>query len=320
MSKLTDKTVKSFAMAKVFKNNEAKTGKINSMDYFPDGELLITGSDDESIHVYNCQDGVLNRVVYSKKYGVDLVRFTHVSSAVICASKNRWDESLRYLSLHDNRYLRYFKGHREKVISLSLCPKNDQFLSSSLDETVRLWDLRTNACQGLLKVKGRTLVNYDPQGLIFATASANNTVKLFDNRSYDKGPFSTFQVPHIRPVEWASMKFSPDGKYVLLAANENVIFLVDSFSGSKLRVFNSHANENSYLEASFSPDGQFISSGGEDGIIHIWSATTGEEKSVLPGHAGPVTTTEWNPRYQMLASSCSNLVFWLPDEESAATF
>lgn len=58
---------------------------------------------------------MLAQVVFSKKYGVDLVRFTHAPNAIICASKNNWDESLRYLSLHDNRYLRYFKGHRDKV-------------------------------------------------------------------------------------------------------------------------------------------------------------------------------------------------------------
>jgi hypothetical protein len=29
-----------------------------------------------------------------------------------------WIESLRYLSLYDNRYLRYFKGHRDRSVPL----------------------------------------------------------------------------------------------------------------------------------------------------------------------------------------------------------
>lgn len=32
-----------------------------------------------------------SRVIYSKKYGVDLIRFTHSEDTVICASKNQWD-------------------------------------------------------------------------------------------------------------------------------------------------------------------------------------------------------------------------------------
>jgi hypothetical protein len=33
----------------------------------------------------------MQKVILSKKYGVDLVRFTHTNNAVICASKNGWD-------------------------------------------------------------------------------------------------------------------------------------------------------------------------------------------------------------------------------------
>ncbi len=87
----------------------------------------------------------LKKTIYSKKYGVSLVRFTHHPNAVLVASQNSFDgnwivgvrggegkgrwwyhsivlilpkltftESIRYLSLHDNKYLRYFKGHRNK--------------------------------------------------------------------------------------------------------------------------------------------------------------------------------------------------------------
>jgi len=116
--------------------------------------------------------------VYSKKYGVDFIRFTHHQNAVICASKNNWDESLRYWSLHDNRYLRYFKGHRNSVVSLSMSPVNDTFISGSADETIRLWDLRSNACQGLMRVKERPCVSYDPQGLIFCSSICTKYYKI----------------------------------------------------------------------------------------------------------------------------------------------
>jgi WD40 repeat protein len=60
--------------------------------------------DDDSIHVYNTASGTLHKTLWSKKYGVGCVAFTHHTNAIICASKNNsWDETLRYLSLHDNR-------------------------------------------------------------------------------------------------------------------------------------------------------------------------------------------------------------------------
>jgi WD40 repeat protein len=71
-------------------------------------------------------------------------------------------------------------------------PREDLFLSASLDNTVRFWDLRSNACQGMIRVKGKPQVAYDPDGLIFGVAAAPNVVKLFDARNYSAGPFVSF--------------------------------------------------------------------------------------------------------------------------------
>ena len=35
------------------------------------------------------------------------------------------DYTLRYHSIHDNRYIRYFRGHSGKVTTLCMSPKTD---------------------------------------------------------------------------------------------------------------------------------------------------------------------------------------------------
>lgn len=160
-----------------------------------------------------------------------------------------------------------------------------------------------------MRKRGRPCVSFDPQGLIFAVATATNVIKLYDLRYYDKGPFSSFIVNY-NPVEWSGMKFSADGKHILLSTTTNIIFLLDAFNGNHERTLSSFVNtSNSVMEASFSPDGQFILAGSEDGTIHIWETQSGREVSVWKGHSGPVGVVKWNPKTMMVASGCTNLAF-----------
>lgn len=100
-----------------------------------------------------------------------------------------------------------------------------------------------------------------------------NVVKLYDLRTFDKGPFATFLLRH-QPVEWTGIKFSPgrvyylietyelDGKLLLLPTTKNKIFLMDSFNGDLKQTFTGFPNSSGlHLEASFSPDGQYVLSG-----------------------------------------------------------
>ena len=130
--------------------------------------------------------------------------------------------------MYDNSYLRYFKGHRDRVLSISMCPRADTFVSSSLDATVRLWDLRQNGCQGLLHVPRVSaavpgppwsLAAFDPTGTVFAVAAPHPSphtaeVKLFDMAHFERGPFCEALVPGVD--EAVSLQFSPDGKRLLL--------------------------------------------------------------------------------------------------------
>ncbi|XKL67005.1 hypothetical protein PGB90_010425 [Kerria lacca] len=311
--KLVDHVVRSFKVAKIFRDFH---DKVTAIDFSPEGDFIVCCSEDDQIVVYDCEKGVQTKTINSKKYGVDLVHFTHAKNTCIHSS-TKIDDTIRYLSLHDTKYIRYFPGHTKKVVTMCLSPIDDCFISGSLDKTLRLWDLRSPNCQGLMHLSGRPVVAYDPDGLIFATGINSECIKLYDLRSFDKGPFITFKQSQEKECDWTGLKFSQDGKTILISTNGSIIRLIDAFQGTPLQSFAGHLNNKGIpIEASFSPDSQFIFSGSTDGRIHVWNAETGYKVCVLHGdHPHPVTCVQFNPKFMMLATACQNIGFWLPTSE-----
>ncbi|KAL6563120.1 hypothetical protein OROHE_005707 [Orobanche hederae] len=221
--KLTEEILQSMEVGLAFRDYN---DRISSLDYHKAASYVVTASDDESIHLYDVSTATCLKTINSKKYGVDLVCFTSHPTTVIYSSKNSWDESLRLLSLNDNKYLRYFRGHHDRVASLSLCSRKECFISGSLDMTVLLWDQRAEKCQGLLRIRGRPATTYDEQG----------------KRS---GPFNIFSVGGDMS-DANVVRFSNDGRLVLLTTTDGHIHVLDSFRGTLgLRV---HGAQNHRIE------------------------------------------------------------------------
>ncbi|KAL5998430.1 hypothetical protein ACLOJK_009370 [Asimina triloba] len=209
-------------------------------------------------------------------------------------------ESLRLLSLHDNKYLRYFKGHHDsnlslvhgnnllsaclpfgRVVSLSLCPRKECFISGSLDRTVLLWDQRAEKCQGLFRVQGRPAVAYDDQGMVF-TIAFGGYIRMFDARKYEKGPFEIYTASGDFS-DANVVKFSNDGRLILLTTMGGNIHILDSFRGTTVLA-----------------------------MVVLVAIYTLQVTSWLSTEAEP-PVIKWAPGSLMFVTGSSELSFWIPD-------
>ncbi|GAB7347124.1 hypothetical protein MBLNU459_g3248t1 [Dothideomycetes sp. NU459] len=318
-----------------------------SLDFDTTGELLLLARTDDTLQIYNTKAGAHAKELKSQKYGCALARFTHHAQSLIYAS-TKIDDGIRYLSTHDNSYIRYFRGHQKRVTSLTMCPSGDTFLSASQDDTVKLWDLRSANAQGSMNLHGAYLTAYDPSATVIAIASPpTQTILLYDVRNFDKPPFATFDLLDIerryahfgqRPGEgWTSLEFSNNGQYVLLATNGAGHFVLDAFDGS-LKAFLHRPQGPTPVPASlssegqqptlqgdacFTSDGRYVVSGSAQSGLLVWDML-GEKRSdgtmqPMTDLPGPKTSTVVgvNPRYNLLATAGSEVMLWLPDPDLA---
>lgn len=306
--------------------------------------------DDDTLQIYNCKEGKHAKELKSQKYGVHLARFSHHAQSIIYAS-TKVDDTIRFLSTHDNSYIRYFRGHTDTVTSISLCPSSDTFMSCSKDNTVKLWNLGSQSYYGMLNLHGATLGAYDPSATVIAIASpATQNVLLYDVRNYDKSPFACFDLLELeqrflgpQKGQWTKIEFTNDGKSLVVATDGIGHFVLDAFSGdiqhfcyrkagSSGRLLpgastsnhgagtvNGNTPANGQGDVCVSPDGQYLIGGSaEDGLL-VWNISQPPTpNNVLePTEKLPAQTkgaiVGYNPRTNMLASADKDLTLWQPD-------
>ena len=250
---------------------------VTRLDFHRHGELCMAASADGRLRIIDALEGRERASARCAQFGVGAARFTHHETSLVHASnpdKGALGDAaqlhaLRYVSLHDNKYVRWFHGHADLVRALALSPTDDRLLSAAggADRTVRLWDLGHARCLGRARLPDQAQAPqcaFSPDGIIFAVAYADaaqraQVVKLFDSRRAEAGPFATFALDaralgfgaldalaQTAPVAAARLRhplalghaqlcdlaFAPDGNSLLAPLDVGAALVVDAYSGA----------------------------------------------------------------------------------------
>ena len=126
-------------------------------------------------------------------------------------------------------------------------------------------------------------VTFSPDGQIIASASRDNTIRLWNASTGDT--IRTLR-GHRNGVN--SVAFSPDGQIIASGSWDDTIRLWNASTGDTIRTLRGH-RDNVYSVV-FSPDGQIIASGSRDDTIRLWNASTGDTIRSIPQTDGIVPT------------------------------
>ena len=267
---------------KLLRTLEGHQGTVFSVAFDPQGETLASGSDDDTVKLWEARSGKLIRTLPGHQRLVRTVAFDPQGETLASGSD---DKTVKLWEAQSGKLLRTLEDHQGAVNSVAFSPYSGPLASGSDDKTVKLWEARSGKLIRTLKGgQGATFsVAFDPQGETLASRS-DKTVELWEARS---GKLLRMLEGHQGPI--FSVAFDPQGGTLASGSSDSTVKLWEARSGKLLRTLEGHTSVVDIV--TFSTDGRLLASKSHDNTIRLWNCETWETVAVIP----ELISVAWNP-------------------------
>jgi WD40 repeat protein len=278
---------------------------VNAVAFSPDGRTFLSGSDDQTLKLWNFESRLPLRRFASSGEEVNAIAFSPDGRTI---GSGDYDRSVKLWDAASGRLLRTLEGHDYHVTAIAFSPDGRTIVSGSTDKTLKLWDVESGRLLRTLvghrswvlavafSADARTIVSGG--GTMFG--NQDNTVKLWDAES---GRL-------LRALEghggWVTgVAFSANSRSILSSSYDGTLKLWDAESGRELRTIKAHHGQVNAF--GLSPDARIIVSTSNDtATLKLWDTESGRLLRTLVGHESFVKAAAFSPDGRTIVSGGSD--------------
>jgi hypothetical protein len=279
-------------------------GPVRSVAFSPNGQLVLSGSDDNAIRLWDAISGQPVQTLRGHGSGVQSCVFSPDGQWVLSGGK---DERVRLWDLAGYQEVRVlhatvFQGHVDAVLSARFSPDGSQIVTASRDRTASLWDAQTGKRLRQFQEGHDFLASnavFFADGKRLATGAGDNSVRVWDLAN------GTQQAVFAPTGRIGTLAVSPDGKWLVTGSTGNEATVWDTQTRKPAATLTGHTGEVSAV--AFSPTGNLLVSGDENGNLRLWQmdAQSNQWTSAgeLEGHSRTITAMRFSPDGARLITS-----------------
>ena len=295
---------------------------IRSLAFSPDGQAIVSGSNDKTVRLWNVQTGQLIYLLTGHKDRVKSVGISPDGNTIISGDASRvvkvwgWKTGQCQQTINTS----FSPAVTLNSIAIRQDPTDSQgtivATGSGGDEggvklgQVKLWELETGERQLSFKAhfsSVRSLV-FSPNGKNLASGSNSCNITLWRvEGDVEKSVSRVKTINNAHLSEVLSLAVSPDGQTLVSCGADRTIKIWDLATGTKKQPHILYGHAGRVWCVAISPDGTKITSASGDYTVKVWDLATGKLLQTLTGHLGEVRAVAFSPDGSLIASGGDDL-------------
>ena len=281
-----------------FKTLRGHSGGIINVVFSPDGQRILSGSEDNTAKVWEVATGRELLTLKGHVAGVWSGAFSPNGRRMVTGSG---DQTAKVWDAATGKELFTLKGHSGGIGSALFSPDGQRIVTCAADLAVKIWDASSG--KELLNLRDRgNFVQFvgsssDDQRMV--TGIADLTTRVWE--AVGGKELFTLKGHSALMRYWA---VSPDGQLIATGSDDQTAKLWETVSGKERFTLRGHRG--SVVHVAFSRDGRRLVTGSADQTAKVWDAATGKELFTLKGHSGNVVHVAFSPDGQQVVTGSAD--------------
>lgn len=280
---------------------------VNTVAISPDGETVLSGSNDGLIRQWDIGSGALLQTMEGH---TDAVGQVVLSEDGAMALSGGWDHKAILWNVDSGTVEKELIGHSSAVHAVAFLPDGKRALtgedSGQLQGELILWDLGSgeilNRFGGDLQevIEGVRSIAISPDGQTALVGYGK--ISEFDTQPAALWDIDRGEVIHFLDGPDSSINsvdISPDGRLGFGAADDGNVYVWDLASGEMVQTL--HGNESAITNVTISPDGLTALTGALDGRLTLWDLANQQPVETFKDHQDAI----WGLGFQQDGSAVS---------------